>query len=133
MKFAIYKTGQGKYTRLCSAFGIATIVALGCLQLYQWIDATEWIPDRRTALWVSTMVPSGVFVVLSVIIFWLVNKPSVADFMISAEGELKKVSWSSRREIAVSTLIVIIVVAVMAVLLFATDMFFQVFFSWLLR
>jgi preprotein translocase subunit SecE len=132
MKFEIYKRGQGKYTRLCSAFGIATIVALGCLQLYQWLDATITSTDPRTALWISTMVPSALLVVLALLIFWLVNKPSVADFMISAEGELKKVSWSSRREIAVSTLIVIIVVAIMAVLLFATDMFFQVSFNWLL-
>jgi preprotein translocase subunit SecE len=131
MKFEIYKRGQGKYTRLCSAFGIATVVALGCLQLYQWLNAVI-VSDPRTALWISTMVPSGLFVVLALLIFWLVNKPTVADFMISSEGELKKVSWSTRREIAVSTLIVIIVVAVMAILLFATDMFFQVFFNWLL-
>ena len=71
--------------------------------------------------------------ILALLIFWLVNKPSVADFMISAEGELKKVSWSSRREIAVSTLIVIIVVVVMAILLFSTDMFFQGGTQWALR
>ena len=78
------------------------------------------------------MVPVGLFAVLAFLIFWLVNKPSVADFMISAEGEMKKVSWSSRKEIAVSTSIVIIVVFIMAILLGATDLGFATLFPWLL-
>ena len=64
-------------------------------------------------------------------IFLLVNRNKVADFMIAAEGEMKKVSWSSRQEIAVSTLVVIIVVICMAVLLGTTDLGFQTIFGWL--
>ena len=126
MGFDIYKRGQGKYTRLCSAFGAAIIAGLGCVQLYKKLQATD------LGLWAETMVPAGLFVALSILIFWLVNKPSVADFMIAAEGEVKKVSWSSRKELAVSTFIVIVVVIIMAVLLFVTDVSFQVFFDWLL-
>ncbi|MHC4336411.1 MAG: preprotein translocase subunit SecE [Planctomycetota bacterium] len=123
MVFDIYKRGQGKYTRLCSAFGAAIIVGLGCLQLYNKLDATD------LGLWVKTMVPAGLFVTFCLLTFWLVNKPSVSDFMISAEGEMKKVSWSSRKEIAVSTFIVIVVVVIMAVLLGITDLSFKLFFS----
>ncbi len=127
MAFDIYKRGQGKYTRLYSAFGAAIVAGLGCFQLYKKLDGTD------LGLWVTTMVPAGLFVGLSLLIFWLVNKPSVADFMVAAEGEMKKVSWSSRKEIAVSTFIVIVVVILMAVLLGITDLVFQVFFGWLLR
>ncbi|UCC22317.1 MAG: preprotein translocase subunit SecE [Planctomycetota bacterium] len=127
MVFDIYKRGQGKYTRLCSAFGAAIVAGLGCLQLYRKLDGTD------LGLWVKTMVPAGLFVGFSLLIFWLANKPSVADFMVAAEGEMKKVSWSSRKEIAVSTFIVIMVVILMAVLLGITDLVFQVFFGWLLR
>ncbi len=127
MAFDIYKRGQGKYTRLCSAFGIATIVGLGCLQLYKKLQAAD------LGLWVEIMVPAGLFVALGILIFWLVNKPAIADFMVVAEGEMKKVSWSSRKEIVVSTSIVIVVVIFMAVLLGVTDLSFQLFFSWLLR
>ena len=123
MKFTIYKRGQGKYTRLCSAFGAAIVVGLGCLQLYNKLSATD------INMWFSTMVPTGLFVVFCVLIFWLVNKPSLADFMIAAEGEMKKVSWSSRKEIAVSTFIVIFVVVFMAALLGVTDICFELFFS----
>jgi preprotein translocase subunit SecE len=123
MVFDIYKRGQGKNTRLCSAFGVAIIAGLGCLQLYKKLDATD------LGLWVKTMVPAVLFVALGLLIFWLVNKPSVADFMVAAEGEMKKVSWSSKKEIAVSTFVVIVVVILMAALLGVTDLSFKLFFS----
>jgi preprotein translocase subunit SecE len=124
--FAVYKPGQGKYTRLYSGFGIAAVAGLGCWQLYNKLDANDF------GLWIATMVPAGLFVFLSALSFWLVNKPSVADFMIAAEGELKKVNWSSRQEIAVSTFIVVLVSIILAVLLGVTDISFQLLFKWLL-
>ena len=126
MVFDIYKRGQGKYTRLCSAFGAALVVGLGCLQLYKKLQAWD------LGLWAETMVPAGLFVSLGLLVFWLVNKPAVADFMIAAESEMKKVSWSSRKEIAVSTFIVIVLVILLAIFLGTTDLGFQVFFDKLL-
>ena len=132
MTFNIYKRGQGKHTRLCSAFGLALIICLGCYRLYSKLDATDFGIGTKGEMWIATMVPVILFVVLALIIFWLVNKPSVADFMISAEGEMKKVSWSSRKEIGVSTVVVICVVAIFGVLFWITDLFFAIFFMWLL-
>jgi len=132
MIFNIYKRGQGKYTRLYSAFAAAIVAGIGCWRLYSKLEAVEWGLGRKAALWIATMVPAGLFVVLALLIFWLINKPSVADFMIAAEGEMKKVSWSSRQEIAVSTFIVIVVVIIMAILLGTTDIGFRTFFMWLL-
>jgi preprotein translocase subunit SecE len=127
MLLRIYKPGQGKYTRLGTGLASGVVVALGCLQLYRRMDATD------LTLWVKTMIPAGVFVGLCILIYWIINKSSVADFMIAAEGELKKVSWSSRKEIAVSTFIVILVVFLMAIFLGATDISFEMLFSKLLR
>ena len=127
MAFDIYKRGQGKYTRIWTAVATVLVVGLGCLQLYRKLEAAY------LGLWIETMVPAAVFVALSVLVLWLVNKPSVADFMIAAEGEMKKVSWSSRKEIMVSTVVVILVVIVMAVLLGTTDIGFRLFFDRLLR
>ena len=127
MFFEIYKRGQGKYTRLYSALGAAIVVGLGCLRLYQMLEASD------LNLWVETMVPAGIFVTLCILIFYLVNKSTVADFMIAAEGEMKKVSWSSRKEIAVSTFVVIVVVFFMASLLGITDLGFEMLFDHLFR
>jgi len=122
----IYKPGQGKYTRLTSGVVVAGIAALGCWRLY------EKLGSSVENLWVVTLVPVALLAGLAYLIFWLVNKPLVADFMIAAEGELKKVNWSSRQEILVSTIVVIIVVVAMAALLGTTDFIFKFVFDALL-
>ncbi|MFA5422368.1 MAG: preprotein translocase subunit SecE [Phycisphaerae bacterium] len=128
MKLEIYKRGQGKYTRLGSGFGWAIIAALGCVALYRQLNAIDFA-SSKIELWVSTMVPVAVFAIFAILIFWLVNKPTIANFMIDAEGEMKKVSWSSRHEIFVSTVVVISVVVIMAAFLGAADLLFAMFFT----
>ncbi|MFH1369994.1 MAG: preprotein translocase subunit SecE [Planctomycetota bacterium] len=127
MIFSVYKSGQGKYTRMCSAGGAVLIAGLGCLQLYRTLDAAD------LGLWVETMVPAGLFALMALSILWLVNRPNIADFMIASEGEMKKVNWSSRQEIMVSTVVVIAVVVILAVLLGAADFALQMSISWLLQ
>jgi preprotein translocase SecE subunit len=119
----MYKPGQGKYSRLGTGLTVAIIVGIGCFQLYKMLGASD------VSLWITTMVPAAIFVTLSAVTYWLLNKPAVADFLIAAEGELKKVNWSSRKEVAVSTFIVIIVVILMAALLGTTDFVFQLVFQ----
>jgi preprotein translocase subunit SecE len=121
----IYKPGQGKYTRLGTGAAVAVIVLLGCLRLYQVLEGSD------VNLWIAAIVPAVIWVGMVGLTYWLLNKPSIADFMIAAEGELKKVNWSSRKEVAVSTIIVIVVVFVMAALLGATDMVFSIVFRYL--
>jgi preprotein translocase subunit SecE len=127
MGLSFYKRGQGKYTRMISALGGAVIVAIGCLQLYRTLDAAD------IGLWVETMVPVGLFIGLSVLFMWMVNKPNIADFMISAEGEMKKVNWSTKQEVAVSTIVVISVVIILAVLLGISDYVLQLSVMWLVQ
>jgi len=122
----IYKPGQGKYTRLWAGLIVGAVVAMGCWRLYKILEANV------QNLVIQTVVPVAVFVGLGVLVYWLLNKPSVADFLVAAEGELKKVSWSSRKEIAVSTLVVIVVVVAMAILLGMTDLLFTMVFDALL-
>ncbi len=120
MGFDIYKRGQGYYTRLYSALMMFVIVAFGCYALHEKLLGSN--------IWVETLVPAGLCVVLGFLIYWLMNKPDFADFLIAAEGEIKKVSWSSRKEITVSTFIVIFVVASMTIMLFAADFVFKYLF-----
>ena len=124
---SVYKRGQGRYTRMVSAFGGAAIVAIGCLQLYRTLDAAD------IGLWIETMVPVGLFIALSVLMMWMVNSPNIADFMISAEGEMKKVNWSTKQEVAVSTVVVISVVIILAVLLGVSDFVLQLSVAWLVQ
>lgn len=130
MRLKIYKPGQGKYTRLWSGIGAGVIIGIGCWSLYGILEAREWaFLGEQGRMWAASMIPATIFVVLGLLIFWLVNKPVLADFMINAEAELKKVSWSSKREVAISTLIVIIVLFVLSSLLGLSDVVFHWFFE----
>ena len=121
MSLDIYKRGQGYYTRLYSALISVVIVACGCYALYNKLQGTN--------IWIETLVPAGVCVAFGILIYWLANKPRVADFLIAAEGEIKKVSWSSRKEIVASTIVVVCVVLLMAGWLCAWDVGFRLLFE----
>ena len=123
-----YKWGQGKDTRLYSAVAIAVLAAIGCWRLYDKLQGTLDV-TQATGLWISATVPLGLFALIAAFLYWLVNRPTVADFLIAAEGELKKVSFSSRNEIMTSTFIVIIVMFFMAFMLGAADFVFDLFFT----
>jgi preprotein translocase SecE subunit len=123
-----YKWGQGKDTRLYSAAAVAVIAVVGCYRLYEKLKATMDL-TQTLGLWLSICIPLGLVAIIGGLIYWLSNRPSVADFLISAEGELKKVSFSSKREIAVSTTIVIVVVLLMSAMLGVADFVFDIFFT----
>jgi preprotein translocase SecE subunit len=53
----------------------------------------------------------------------------VCDFLIATDGEMKKVNWSSRREITGSTKVVIFVVVALGLFLFFVDILLMLFFS----
>lgn len=128
MNFKVYKKGQGKYTRLTTAAALMLIAAFGCWKIYQMLEAVT-IANTSTKLWVQNLVPIVVLAFLGFIVYWLLNKPLIADFMINAEGEVKKVNWSSRKEIIVSTYIVIFTVIFFAVFLGFCDVAFVTIFD----
>ena len=61
------------------------------------------------------------------LLFYLLNKPRIVDFMIATEIEMKKVHWPNRREIIGSTLVVIYGTVFIGALLFLID----IWFGWL--
>jgi len=133
MAFNIYKPGLGKYTRLYSAVALAVLAGLGCRRLYMMLANVRWGLSEQTGFLISRLVPAALFAILGFLVYWLLNKPVVADFLIASEGEMKKVSWSSRKEIAVSTFIVIVVVIMLSALIGLTDFILTVFFAAIMK
>ncbi|NLK42731.1 MAG: preprotein translocase subunit SecE [Planctomycetes bacterium] len=123
MNLKIYKRGQGKNTRLGTGLACFAIAAYGCVVLHRNLQAVT------ENVWIETLVPAGVCVVFAALIWWLSNHPTVADFLIAAESEIKKVSWSTRKEIVNSTIVVIVVVAVMSAGIGLWDILLGFFFS----
>lgn len=114
----IYKKGQGKYTRtitFVAATGIVLIAAVATSEFLKGYSLTR-PPMIRFGI------PMGAVVVLGALVLWLVNRPKTADFLIATEGEMKKVSWSSKKEIVGSTKVVIVTTFILAAILFGVDM-----------
>lgn len=56
-------------------------------------------------------------------------RPGSCEFLIATDGEMKKVNWSTRREVIGSTTVVIGASVLLAVILYVVDYGFQVFFT----
>jgi preprotein translocase subunit SecE len=54
--------------------------------------------------------------------FRVVQLPSFADFLISVEAEMNKVSWPTREELFRASIVVILMIFFLAVILFAYDL-----------
>lgn len=67
---------------------------------------------------------------LAYLFFWVLGQNrKVVDFLIATEGEMKKVSWSSRREVIGATKVVIVTVLTLGLILFVVDILFMAFFE----
>lgn len=110
----LYKRNQGRIARQVTFAALAIIVSLGCFRLSQfWIDAA---PAVRFGI------PGALLVVGLWTCYRIVNISRFADFLISVEGEMAKVSWPSRSELIRSSIVVIVTVIFLAAVLFAYDL-----------
>ncbi len=126
--FQQYKPEQGKSVRMGTLFCGGALIAWGAYFLYDRLQVYEG--DEAWRLLITTGIPIVFAVVLFALLWWasFVNRTN-SDFMIATEGEMKKVSWSSRREVIGSTKVVILFTLMMAVFLFVVDIAFQALFS----
>jgi len=140
-----YKKGQGRLTRRGTILGILAIVACG-LYVYarrkfagHLLDlpwGSYWsIPlggERELPVLLGPTVAVPLLLGLASVWFALrlVNYPKFADFLIATEGEMNKVSWSTRDRLIQDTLVVLTTLFLMTMLLFALDLIWSTVLSW---
>jgi preprotein translocase subunit SecE len=117
----IYKRNQGKYTRLTTVIFVMVLGAWGCYSLSATLVGSS--------PFVQFGIPLAVLLVLGAFLFWIVNRPGAADFLIATESEMKKVSWSSRKEVIGATKVVIVTTFILAAVLFLVDYLFASLFT----
>ena len=61
--------------------------------------------------------------------FWYTNKASTVDFLVATDSEMKKVNWTTRKELIGSTKVVILFMFLIAISLFVCDLIFGEFFQ----
>lgn len=125
---SIYKGRQGRIVRQLTCLTVWLASVVGAWQLYEALASglfgeISWL----TAVAVSTVAGFiGVWFG-----FRIVNWPKFADFLISVESEMTKVSWPSKNELYRAAIVVIFTMALMAITLFLFDLLWQVVFDWL--
>jgi preprotein translocase SecE subunit len=121
--FTLYKPGQGYWTRMGTAAAAALFAALVVVNLYAYLPSFG--VESRLAI---TIVAVAFVAGLAWLVWHLMNKPANADFLIATDSEMKKVNWTSRRELIGSTKVVIGFMFLVAALLFVIDLLFQTIF-----
>ena len=130
--FAIYKKGQGYWTRMGTAAGALLLGALTAYNLYvilqylMHMESTAAGADRERQIAIG--VAAGFFFAFAFFAWRLMNKPSNVDFLIATDSEMKKVNWTSRKDLIGSTKVVIVFMFLIALILFLVDIIFSYFF-----
>lgn len=125
--FGQYKPEQGIWTRRGTFIGAGVIVAWGAKFVFDQLTVYEG--DEAWTVLITHGIPILFAVVLGTIAWRLsFSQRKAGDFMIATEGEMKKVNWSTKKEIVGSTVVVIVFTAFLAVLLFVVDLLFQFIF-----
>ncbi|MGF1632340.1 MAG: preprotein translocase subunit SecE [Phycisphaerae bacterium] len=122
---ALYKPGQGFWTRLGTAIGAGLVLLLFTKFLFDRFAGTEAFRDDKGQL---ILLLVGVFLVVGLLVYYFVNRPRPTDFLIATDSEMKKVSWSSWAEIIGSTKVVIVFMFFIALFLFIADLIFGYLF-----
>ena len=114
LSVGLYKRNQGRLSRQLTAAGVALIAVAGAYRLSQEV-LLQYTPLVRF------LIPAAVTVLGLWIAFRVVNVPRFAEFLISVEGEMNKVAWSSKAELYRATVVVIAVMAFMMLILKVFD------------
>lgn len=128
----LYKRSQGRIARQVTFAAIALIVAIGAWQLNQQLvgASLQWLSDSMKPYF-----RYGAPLVLMSLGWWisyrLVNMPRLADFLISVEAEMNKVSWPSRAELMRSVIVVVFTIFFLAAMLFFFDFVWVKVLTWL--
>jgi preprotein translocase subunit SecE len=116
-RFGLYKRSQGRIARQITFGSLAVIFVLAawCLNDYY----SNRGPSARI------VAPLAVLVLGVWASFRVVQLPSFADFLISVEAEMNKVSWPSRTELFRSSIVVMLMIFLLAFVLFAFDLMWK--------
>ncbi len=125
---ARYKRSQGRVTRQLTAASLSLIVLFGVYTLYQKL-LTEFSSVDGWEQQLPVMVAVGMTVVGLWATFRIIHWPRFADFLISVEAEMDKVTWSDWGELKRSTAVVLFAMVFLTLVLFVFDVFWQRVFT----
>ena len=131
-RFRHYKSSQGRLIRRMTMAGVWVLFAAGawkCTTMdHTWL--ARWVvwlgTSEETARTFATACP--LFMTGLIVLFglWfgyrLINWVPFADFLISVEAEMAKVSWPGKVELRSSTIVVLTVFLLLSAMIYFTDL-----------
>ena len=127
-RFGLYKRSQGRIARQVTFAALAVIIALAA-----WCLNDYYTGKLESGTLGRYVVPLVVLVGGLWASFRVVQMPAFADFLISVEAEMNKVSWPARSELIRASIVVILMIFFLAVILFAYDFAWKLLLEKVLR
>jgi preprotein translocase subunit SecE len=114
-----YKNNQGRNIRFLTMFGVWAVFICGAYKFTQL--AFDWAPLLQG---------QGVRYIVALVFIlagmWfgyrLVQWPVFADFLVSVESEMIKVSWPDKAELYSSTIVVLVMFAILSAMIYVFDL-----------
>lgn len=115
-----YKSSQGRVARRLTFIGLSLVFIWGGYSFY-------------SAAYFGPQTAAIVGAIISLLGVWAsyraINHAQFADFLVSVEAEMTKVSWPSKKDLFANTKVVLIFMALFTVLIYAYDIIFRSIFS----
>jgi preprotein translocase subunit SecE len=118
-RFGLYKRSQGRIARQATFGSLAVIFALGAWCL------NDHYSTGNHSLAFQFGLPLAVLTFGLWLSFRIVQLPSFADFLISVEAEMNKVSWPQRSELFRSSIVVMLMIFMLAFVLLLFDLMWK--------
>ena len=118
MSVTSYKKNQGRPARQ-----IALCVVAACVSWLLISVAAMLVRKQVGIQWLGICI--SVIAVSAWASMVLLNRPRWADFLISVQAEIDKVTWPSVEEVKRATVVVLVLITSMAVVIFCFDLIWQ--------
>jgi preprotein translocase subunit SecE len=114
-----YKSNQGRLMRRLTMSGVWTVFICGAYKFTQL--AFDWAPLLREQ---EVRYIVALFFITAGMWFGyrLVQWPLFADFLVAVESEMVKVSWPGKAELYSSTIVVLIMFAILSAMIYIFDL-----------
>lgn len=125
----VYKPDQAVTSRWILAVSAMSLILFGCYQLFYSLPEGARGHAFGGFRPLGEEFPASWALIISVVLavggafgsWWAVNHPRLVDFLAETEIEMTKVSWSSRREVMGSSLVVIATVIILGIWIALVD------------
>lgn len=133
----MYKRNQGRLVRQLTCLSIWVTAGLAVWRLHdavltqiRWENYIGDASDAARSL-LNLSIPVGILAIGLWAGYRVVNWPPFADFLISVQAEMNKVTWPSKPELVKASLVVIFTILFLAGILFGFDLIWRAIFQYL--